>query len=391
MFNRKQIKQRAKTALKRRYWMVLLVVVIIGLLGGTFADGWFGSKGSVDLSGVTGGVSGGGSGDVSGDWLPAIGADEGTWEPTLPSDNPWEQYEDDATGNELAAVWESLQAEWNAWVNDFDTQWNAFQEEFRAQWGEQLEEFDAQWGDDLRQALAVLLCVVAVALVIGCVIGILIRVLLINVISLSGHGWMLRHLRGENVGLLDAFAAFRIYKASVRTMFLRDLLVWLWSLLFVIPGIIMRYAYSMVPYILYENPHLSAQQAIRISRTMTRGYKWKLFVLKLSFIGWQLLSVCTGGLVGLVWSNPYVALAHAGAYEDLKWNAIQSGKLSWEDFDQDPPAPLPEDPVVAAWNQPVNGGWNDPTPQWQSPVPQWEAPLPPPPTNPWNTPTDTPW
>lgn len=109
--------------------------------------------------------------------------------------------------------------------------------------------------------------------------------------------------------------------------------------LFVIPGIVMTYAYSMTEYILYENPRLSAGEAIRMSKIMTQGYKGELFVFDLSFLLWHLLSGLTLGIVGIVYVNPYLYTAHAGMYEALKNAAIQSGRLRWEDFGQFPPAP----------------------------------------------------
>jgi len=189
------------------------------------------------------------------------------------------------------------------------------------------------------------------------------------------------------VGVGETFAGFRIYKPSVVTMLIRGIYIWLWSLLFIIPGVIMRYAYSMTPYIIYENPNLTANQAIKMSKTMTDGYKGDLFVLSLSFIGWKLLSLITGGLVGLFWTNPYIGLTHAGVYEDLKWKAIQSGKLDWTDFGQMPPPP--DDPFEDAWSDPTapqQPAWGNPAP----PQPTWGNPAPQQPDA-WNDPPDFRW
>ena len=156
-------------------------------------------------------------------------------------------------------------------------------------------------------------------------------------------GWLLRYWRGETPTVGDLFAAFRIYKPTVVTMLVRDLYIFLWCLLFIIPGIVKSYAYSMTPYIIYENPNLTADQAITLSRRMTDGVKGDLFVLDLSWLGWSLLSAITAGLVGILYVNPYMGLTQAGVYEQLKWNAIQTGRLTWEDFGQMPPAAIPND------------------------------------------------
>jgi uncharacterized membrane protein len=106
----------------------------------------------------------------------------------------------------------------------------------------------------------------------------------------------------------------------VGVYFLRDLYLTLWTCLFFIPGIVKSYSYRMVPYILAENPELSAREAITLSRKMMYGHKWSTFVLDLSFIGWQLLSGITMGLVGVFYTNPYVAATDAELYRTLRYD-----------------------------------------------------------------------
>ena len=101
------------------------------------------------------------------------------------------------------------------------------------------------------------------------------------------------------------------------TMFLEGLYVCLWSLLFVIPGIVKSYAYAMTPYILLDNPELGANEAITKSKEMMKGYKWKLFCLDLSFIGWYLLTAITFGLA-MLYAAPLMNAARAQFYEELK-------------------------------------------------------------------------
>lgn len=101
------------------------------------------------------------------------------------------------------------------------------------------------------------------------------------------------------------------------TLFLTGLYTFLWSLLFIIPGIVKSYAYSMVPYILAENPDMSANEVITRSKEMTMGHKGDLFVMDLSFIGWLLLTSVTFGIAG-VYVYPYMSLAKVNAYHALK-------------------------------------------------------------------------
>jgi len=105
--------------------------------------------------------------------------------------------------------------------------------------------------------------------------------------------------------------------------FLMYLFIYLWTLLLIIPGIIMAYAYSMAIYISNDNPELSAMDAIKKSKELMRGHKWDLFVLDLSFIGWILLAMLTCGF-GLVFLVPYIETAHAEFYRELTDNAVDA-------------------------------------------------------------------
>lgn len=100
-------------------------------------------------------------------------------------------------------------------------------------------------------------------------------------------------------------------------MLLMFVFTFLWTLLFIIPGIIKAFAYAMTPYILVDRPELSANQAIDLSKEMMKGHKFDLFWLSLSFIGWILLSILTLG-IGLFWLMPYITASMGAFYEDVK-------------------------------------------------------------------------
>ena len=129
----------------------------------------------------------------------------------------------------------------------------------------------------------------------------------------------LRLIRGEDSSEMvgDQFSVFSKYGRTLGTSLLMTLYILLWCLLFVIPGIIMSYAYAMTPYIMNDRPDLDASDCIHESRVMMKGYKWKLFCLDLSFIGWALLCILTLG-IGLLWLQPYIEASHAKFYEELK-------------------------------------------------------------------------
>jgi uncharacterized membrane protein len=116
----------------------------------------------------------------------------------------------------------------------------------------------------------------------------------------------------------DVFFTFRYdYVRVVITELLRALYIFLWSLLFIIPGIVKTYAYSMTHYVLCENPNLSPKEALRMSEDMMRGRKMECFVLSLSFLGWIILGICTFGIL-FIWLTPYINTTMAEFYNEIK-------------------------------------------------------------------------
>lgn len=119
--------------------------------------------------------------------------------------------------------------------------------------------------------------------------------------------------------LINIFNGFRVnYWSKVRTLFLTDLYIFLWGLLFIVPGIVKSYAYRMVPYIIAENPDISTDDALKLSSAMMEGHKGAAFGYDLSFIGWALLTVISFGIVGIFYYYPYKNSADAVLYERIK-------------------------------------------------------------------------
>lgn len=107
------------------------------------------------------------------------------------------------------------------------------------------------------------------------------------------------------------------YFNIIKVMFCRDLFINLWSLLFIVPGIIKSYEYRMVPFLLAENPHMGVREATRRSRELMKGNKFETFLLDISFIGWGLLSGCFCGLLSLLYVAPYIQYTEAELYVKL--------------------------------------------------------------------------
>jgi len=123
--------------------------------------------------------------------------------------------------------------------------------------------------------------------------------------------------RGENARLEQIFEGFKNYGTVLGAYLLMVVLILLWMLLLIIPGIIAAIAYSQTFYILAEDDAISSMDALKKSKEMMDGYKWKYFCLGLRFIGWALLCILTLG-IGFLWLSPYIQISYAKFYEDIK-------------------------------------------------------------------------
>ena len=152
---------------------------------------------------------------------------------------------------------------------------------------------------------------------IASILGILYTIFIGNVIVVGKNGYFIKN-HDENPELGEIFKGFKgNYLNVVKIMFLMDLKTLLWLLLFIIPGFVKAYEYSMIPYLLAENPNLSADEAFSLSKQMTTGQKMDLFVLDLSFIGWIILGlICCG--IGILFVLPYPEATRAEVYLNLK-------------------------------------------------------------------------
>ena len=207
-----------------------------------------------------------------------------------------------------------------------------------------------------------------IALVVGAVLLVLwgIVTLIIGGAGQLGYAtYNLNLIDRAEARFQDLFSQFHRLGDGFCMKFLMGLYTFLWSLLFVIPGIVKRFSYAMTPYILAENPGMTANQAITQSRQMMNGNKWRLFCLGFSFIGWNMLCalpsiiaiialgaamMATENLFLLVWIipalipamigtwflRPYEEAARAAFYRDLvgEPNVIhaENGEEVWMEF-----------------------------------------------------------
>ena len=144
----------------------------------------------------------------------------------------------------------------------------------------------------------------------------LVHFILGGVIQLGYAQFLLKQYNRANFEVKDLFSQFERFGQAFLQRFLRILYTSLWSLLFIIPGIVKSYAYAMTPFIMAENPEMTASEAITASKEMMDGHKGELFTLDLTFIGWELLCLLTLN-IGHLWLNPYKNAAYAVFYKDL--------------------------------------------------------------------------
>ena len=127
---------------------------------------------------------------------------------------------------------------------------------------------------------------------------------------------LLKQYHRQEFEIGELFSQFHRFKQGFLQMFLRLLRIILWSLLFVIPGIIANYKYAMTPFLMTDNPNMTAREAIAASIELMDGHKGELFILGLTFIGWDFLAILSLG-IGYLWLNPYKNAAYAAFYREL--------------------------------------------------------------------------
>ena len=189
------------------------------------------------------------------------------------------------------------------------------------------KQLKAQAKEQIKGKIGVL---IAVTLVIGAItgvatffaglipgVGMVVSLIVTPAFALSTVRIYLMVVRGGTPEVKDAFTGFDDFFSAFKVTLLVGLYTFLWSLLFIIPGIIKGYSYSMSLFVLADNKGKSARECIAESKAMMEGHKMELFVLDLSFIGWYLLCTLTCGLAFL-YVTPLLNATHANVYETIK-------------------------------------------------------------------------
>ncbi len=285
MWTRKELKQQAKDALQRNYWKTVLVALVMMVFGGNWIGSIFSSASDIP-------------GEVSTAVLKeTIAADEDDWVNIGDSDSSMPMVsEEDALG----VITDKM-------TDDTDSI-------------EKTIGFIAGFIMMLVIFLIVFLVMAAMMLIY--------EILLVFPLIVGAGRFMLKSLDGRAEVKNVAYAFDHSYKNIVKTMFHTQLSIFLWALLFLIPGIYKQYQYRMVEYILAEHPDMPYKDVMRMSKDMMNGQKWKAFVLDLSFILWEIVSVLTCGVAHIFYVAPYQCLTNAALYRRLC--AIRDGHKTAE-------------------------------------------------------------
>ncbi len=272
MWTRAELKERAKEAFRRNYWICVVAGLLLSLLAG-------------------GNTSSSGSSSVSDEDLDTLFNFEETSD-DISGDSGFNIRYDEETGE--------------AYFYEYDDE-DPFAEE----------------DDDFSNILGIAGAVFAVIMLVVLVIAVVYAVFVGSVIEVGGCRFFTVNA-SQDANIKEIFSGFTggNYMRNVSVQFFRSLYTFLWSLLFIIPGIVKGYEYLMIPYILADNPNISKEEAFALSKRMMDGHKWDTFVLDLSFIGWAFLSSITCGIVGLFWVDPYMRATYAELYLKLKSNIM---------------------------------------------------------------------
>ena len=314
MWSRRQLKEKAKISLKQNYWKVVLVCALLVMLGtGGGASYSLNLQEDEDIEELTHKLLALGEEDADEDtFSEAEGmqySEQYYYEDN--SDMYWTGYYDGYFGLEK----ESTSLDYLDGYNDgiLDDYVEAGYDPYAEPEAES-EEWDST---DTAAVVIVVILAFFIVLIVAMAIALPISAFIGNPLDLGARKFLVKNLNEKAEVKEVAYAFDSNYKNIVKILFLRDLYLVLWYMLFIIPGVVKTYEYFMVPYLLIENPNLTKEEAFAISKQMMKGQKWRTFILNLSFFGWDLLSACTMGILNIFYVAPYRNLTFAALFEEL--------------------------------------------------------------------------
>ena len=286
MWTRKELKDKAKIAFKANYWKAVLVgLLLAALMGG------YGSFGSVPST-------------MANRTNAATYYSDTTYDSDTPSTVHVHVNDADDPSNSDAI---------DIVIDDLDEKLSIQDEEGNSVEIENPSPAATGFGAFFFGLSFLFLFLVIFALVLA------LDAFIFNPLEVGSQRFFLRNLNQPSEVKEVAHAFDTNYKNTVKGLFIRDLCIIAWSLLFIIPGIVKSYEYRMMPYLFADDPTMTKERAFAESKQMMTGQKWNAFVLDLSFLGWNILSAMTLGILGLFYVNPYQSQTNAALYEKLRY------------------------------------------------------------------------
>ncbi len=285
MWTRKELKDKAKIAFKANYWKAVLVgLLLAALMGG------YGSFGSVPST-------------MANRTNAATYYSDTSYDSDAPSSvHVHVDGSDDSSSDAIDIV-----------IDDLDEKLSIQDEEGNTVEIENPSPAATGFGAFFFGLSFLFLFLVIFALVLA------LDAFIFNPLEVGSQRFFLRNLNQPSEVKEVAHAFDTNYKNTVKGLFIRDLCIIAWSLLFIIPGVVKSYEYRMMPYLFADDPTMTKERAFAESKQMMTGQKWNAFVLDLSFLGWNILSAMTLGILGLFYVNPYQNQTNAALYEKLRY------------------------------------------------------------------------
>lgn len=266
MFNRIELKTNAKNILKKNYWWIVLVTLIFGMVSG-------------ESSGINLNLNFSGN-----------------------ESNPFSSYENSGISSGIFDEYGNIADTYSESGNGLIS----FKNSYKELYNEIRNMISGVSSMKISIFFIIFLIVLAITLVLS--------VFVLNPLHVGCKRWFLKN-RKEKPEIGEIAHIFSHgYLNTVKVMFCKDLFIFLWSLLFIIPGIIKTYEYRMIPYLLAENPDMDMHEAFERSKKLMDGNKWDTFVLEISFFGWIILTLFTCGILSLLYVAPYMELTNTELY-----------------------------------------------------------------------------
>ncbi len=183
--------------------------------------------------------------------------------------------------------------------------------------------------------------------VLGIVVGVLLMYIIFTPLYSGCIRYFLKARKNQPVDLGEITQNFKdkTFLNIAKVSFTRDISVFLWTLLFIIPGFIKAFEYWAISYILAVRPDIDRKEAHRLSKILMDGNKWDCFVLMLSFLGWTILGGLTSGILNIFYVNPYMQATFVEFFSDLRLQALAKGAITPDDIpDYEPYNPFYQTP-----------------------------------------------